>query len=203
VAADADVGADDQPDRLTVSERDQPAAAGVPAGELGAEVSALRQHRDRAALRELRGGGMTDIEGLIARDANGEDVFLADAMAAVRTLAAQVAERDARIAGARRQAFEEARKAVTAALILKPSWDRVRRTAEMAIEALADTPAPPMVETQPGSPWFDGAAAYESYCDARDPIEDGQAECQKCGEWYRITSPSVPHVCAPPMEETD
>lgn len=24
---------------------------------------------------------------------------------------------------------------------------------------------------------------------ADEPIEDGQAECQKCGEWYRVTAP--------------
>lgn len=31
--------------------------------------------------------------------------------------------------------------------------------------------------------------------DLTDPVDDGQAECQKCGEWYRVTAPYSGHVC--------
>lgn len=35
-----------------------------------------------------------------------------------------------------------------------------------------------------------------------DVVEDGQAECQKCGEWYRVTAPSFgPHECAPTKQD--
>lgn len=28
-----------------------------------------------------------------------------------------------------------------------------------------------------------------------DPVEDGQAECRFCGEWYRVTAPFLGHNC--------
>jgi hypothetical protein len=31
--------------------------------------------------------------------------------------------------------------------------------------------------------------------DPRDVVEDGQAECHKCGEWYHTTAPFIPHRC--------
>jgi hypothetical protein len=34
-----------------------------------------------------------------------------------------------------------------------------------------------------------------------DVIEDGQAECHKCGEWYHVTAPRIPHVCRDEVPE--
>jgi hypothetical protein len=31
--------------------------------------------------------------------------------------------------------------------------------------------------------------------DDRDVVEGGQAECHKCGEWYHVTAPFIPHRC--------
>jgi hypothetical protein len=39
--------------------------------------------------------------------------------------------------------------------------------------------------------------------DDRDPIEDGQAECRFCGEWYRVTLPSFGHDCAAKREHDE
>ena len=42
---------------------------------------------------------------------------------------------------------------------------------------------------------------YESFAfgpvivDHQAVVEDGQAECHKCGEWYRVTAPFIPHRC--------
>jgi hypothetical protein len=33
-----------------------------------------------------------------------------------------------------------------------------------------------------------------------DPVEDGQAECRFCGEWYRVTAPFGGHFCKAEIE---
>jgi hypothetical protein len=38
--------------------------------------------------------------------------------------------------------------------------------------------------------WIDGDPGV-----GLDVEEDGQAECQKCGEWYHTTAPYGGHIC--------